>query len=101
MQNNRGYDSWINYSPRSSSQKFKLKIPNLFNLNFISVFVFSIQSWLDNITKSFIIWKESGYERLKKNPMYTEKQIKEQQRICREKKLKFIMNIEIEYFRNQ
>ena len=33
--------------------------------------------------------------------MYTEKQIKEQQRICREKKLKFIMNIEIEYFRNQ
>lgn len=68
MQNNRGYDSWINYSPRSSSQKFKLKIPNLFNLNFISVFVFSIQSWLDNITKSFIIWKESGYERLKKKP---------------------------------
>lgn len=28
--------------------------------------------------------------------MYTEKQIKEQQRICREKKLKFIMNIEID-----
>ena len=28
--------------------------------------------------------------------MYTENQIKEQQRICREKKLKFIMNIERE-----